>query len=513
MDVVDESAVAMPKLHNDSELAKNLAKIVDSFSDLWESKVGPGSNEKTEYTNNVPPFDKDLAKQLIRPDIYEDLRRQVDDMLALNLVKIQMQLAEIKKKKKAKGKKKKTPKGPKKKLLPGEKIADLKGLDSTQMLSLLIDSKLVVKCRKRTMNSFIGDFNYLGSLHHNSTRLNEGDWEPEDPSIAQIRSMLTEYCIFPNGSSEIKNALDSDNIVKSVMLYGAPGTGKTLAVEIIANELGGLLIHITPEKVKGLFPGKSGPTILVHMIMTVARDPTMQPVIVYIDECEKFFTGGKKMKDKDGPARFKKDFLLYKNQALSNEHRCIIMGTTNLPEDGDLKDMKTFFDKMIYMPYPDYASRYSIWKYYLIERVIQGLYPDFTHEDEEKRILHLSANELTAYEIEKKSAISLILLHVDISTLANISVGYSAGAIARAVRSVVTERRIKMIKYQPLDSKDFIDYLSIQSVTYQDDRMVFTNFIKTVTGVDERRKKVESMIVENADPKGKKPSTAPKPKK
>jgi hypothetical protein len=53
----------------------------------------------------------------------------------------------------------------------------------------------------------------------------------------------------------------------------------------------------------------------------------MQPVVIYIDECEQFFAGGKKNKDKDGPSRFKKDLLLYKNLALGPEHRVIIIGT------------------------------------------------------------------------------------------------------------------------------------------------------------------------------------------
>ena len=36
------------------------------------------------------------------------------------------------------------------------------------------------------------------------------------------------------------------------------------------------------DKLKGQFQGKTGPTKLVHIVMTIARDPTMQPVIIYI---------------------------------------------------------------------------------------------------------------------------------------------------------------------------------------------------------------------------------------
>ena len=96
----------------------------------------------------------------------------------MNLRKIQMQIAPKgkKKSKKIKSKKaKKSKKDKKKKPLPGEKIAELKGLDSDQMLSILIEHQLVVRGRERKLDSFIGDFNYLGSMHHNADRKDGND--------------------------------------------------------------------------------------------------------------------------------------------------------------------------------------------------------------------------------------------------------------------------------------------------------------------------------------------------
>jgi hypothetical protein len=84
----------------------------------------------------------------------------------------------------------------------------------------------------------------------------------------------------------------------------------------------------------------------------------------------------KKSKDKDGPSSFKKDLLTYKNQALGSEHRVNIIGTTKSPENGGVEDMKTFFDKFLYMPYLDYASRVLIWKYADIP-IIQKKRSDF----------------------------------------------------------------------------------------------------------------------------------------
>jgi hypothetical protein len=395
---------------------------------------------------------------------------------------------------KKKGKKGKKAKGKKKKPLPGEKISELKGMDTDHMLSILIEHKLVVKSAGKRMKDVIGEFDYLGSMRHNADRRDEGKWEPHDPSISQIRQMLTEYCILPNGSNEIKGAIEPENLIKSVMLYGPSGAGKTLAVEAVAYELGGLLIHLTPEKLRGQFQGKSGPTKLVHMVMKVAMDPTMQPVVIYIDECEQFFTGGKKNKDKDGPSRFKKDLQYYKENALTNEHRVIIMGTTKSPELGDMKDIRSFFKKVIYMPYPDYPSLCLIWRHYLEQQIRDAL-------PKPEKINFKKASDAAAAELAISTMVRIACEKVDISSLALVSKGYSAGAVARTIRSVVTNRRVAMLRNRPLTSTDFIDNLSLQVLTYKDDDETYRAFTKAVTKLDERRSAVERQIAGETDGK------------
>ena len=497
----EEDANAMPKLQGKTELTEALAGLVGGYEETWDGR--------DESDNFQQRHDVDLGKQVVRPGVYEDLRKQVDDMLVLNLKKIKQQLSggggkgkKGKKGKKKKGKKgKKGKKDKKKKPLPGEKIAELKGLDADHMLSLLIDQKLVVKCRNRPMSSLLGEFNYMGSMHHNADRKDEGAWEPPDPSIAQLRQSLTEYCVLPNGSAEVKAATEK-NMIKTLMLYGPSGSGKTHAVEAIAHELGALLIHLNPEKLRGSFPGKTGPTKLVHMVMTVARDPTMQPVIIYVDECEKFFTGGKKNKDKEGPSRFKKDFLTYKNQALGPEHRVMVIGTSRLPEDGDIKDMRGFFDRFLYMPYPDYASRCMVWRHYLEEKIRDGILK--TEAMNAAAAITKGDAPAPALSVDAVTArVRTMIKTLDISTLAYISEGYSAGAIARTIRSVITPRRITLVTRRPLANVDLLDNLSLQEVTFNDDKKAFLDFTRVIAGLDDRRKKIEAMVAGEEEGGGK----------
>ena len=480
---------AMPKLQEKTDTTNGMVNLVKEFESIWENK--------DESDNFQQKHDIELSKQVVRPNVYEEIRKQVDSMLVMNLKKIQMQIAPSGKKKKGKkGGKKKKKKGKKgkkdkkKKPLPGEKISELKGLDADHMLSVLIENNLVVKTSNKKVSDFIGEFNYLGSMHQHAERSDESKWVPQDPSLAQIRQSVVEYCILPNGSAEIKSSIAPEKFIKSVMFYGPSGSGKTMLVQAVANELGALLIHLTPAKLKGQFSGKTGPTKLVHMVMTVARDPTMQPCVIYIDECEQFFTGGKKNKDKDGPSRFKKDFTLYKNQALGPEHRVIIIGTSKSPENGDIKDLKGFFDRFLYFPYPDYSSRVLIWKHFISKQIEIAINKQIEEQRANGEKSQSNLANLAMIENITKSALN----KVNLSSLAQVSEGYSAGFIARTVRTIVTDRRVQTINSRPLKNIDFLDNLAIQEVSYIDDKKAYLSFLKQISGFDERRNKIEDII-------------------
>ena len=52
---------------------------------------------------------------------------------------------------------------------------------------------------------------------------------------------------------------------KAVLLYGAPGSGKTMLAHAIAHESGGRLFNISPRLTDGKYPGKAA-TMLMHIV-------------------------------------------------------------------------------------------------------------------------------------------------------------------------------------------------------------------------------------------------------
>jgi SpoVK/Ycf46/Vps4 family AAA+-type ATPase len=230
--------------------------------------------------------------------------------------------------------------------------------------------------------------------------------------------------------------------------------------------------------------------------------------------CTQVFSGGKKGKaDREGPSRFKKDLLTYKNQALSKIHRAIVIGTSKHPENGDVKELMHFFDKFVYVPYPNYASRLLMWRHFLA-KAITDAYTEIDGTrlpsgETSKRIVGLPANT-TLHEF-----IHECLEMLNPSALALVSEGYTGDAIARTVKTIVTKRRALQMPRRVIPHQDLLNTLSKQPMTLQDSRAALVGFTRIVTGLNDRVAQVEiALAADDKGDKGKgKGKAVPKAKK
>ena len=144
-----------------------------------------------------------------------------------------------------------------------------------------------------------------------------------------------------------------------------------------------------------------------------------QPAVIYIDECKLVLPtkkkkggkkkGGKKKKGANDPGRIKKTIIAYKKTFLNKDMRVMIVGCTNNPEEASTPELKTFFDKRIYFPYPQYPTRLLMWNHF-IKKHNGKFTPQFP-----------------------------------LSTLTQISEGYPAGSIEEACKQVLTKYRIENV--------------------------------------------------------------------
>ena len=93
--------------------------------------------------------------------------------------------------------------------------------------------------------------------------------------------------------------------VKSLLLVGPNGSGKTMLLNAICTELEATLFDLTATNIVGRYPGKSGLNMLIHLVLKVSR--LIQPAVILIDQAEKTFIKKVSKTDKSDPKRLKKD--------------------------------------------------------------------------------------------------------------------------------------------------------------------------------------------------------------
>ena len=202
------------------------------------------------------------------------------------------------------------------------------------------------------------------------------------------------------------------------------GTGKTMLVQALATEMGAQIFNLSPKNTAGQFQGKANVTKMIHMVFKVAR--AQGPSIIYIDGFEMIFAKKVPKDDTSDPKRIKKD--LAKSIKLIKDHseKVILIASTNKPWDGDFKSMVPLFDKILYCPKPDYGSRFLLWKEFIKRKSLE--YPELVQT-------------------------------INIGLLSRMSQGLSTGVIEMIVGRVITPRRLKRAKKNPVKTDEFISHI------------------------------------------------------
>eukprot|EP00984_Skeletonema_dohrnii_P023692 scaffold12794_cov100-Skeletonema_dohrnii-CCMP3373.AAC.3 len=398
--------------HDDATTKKELKPLnecIGIYEQRWKGRVVGPDRIKSQAV------DSEMAKDLIvRNQVRAELTPGIDEKLLANLQKIKAtQEGDKKSKKKEKTAKKGGKKkggGKKEKPLPGTKLSEVKDMTVQQMLSCLVQNGLVYNYDNRhKISNFIGPSEATG----NASTLNAPNaWELRmaSKSISNFELASIPSLVIPSS-------------------YGPKGSGKTLMMEIVASEIGALVIHLSSTSIGNTFEDGNEATKLIHMIFTVAKEEALSPVIIYLDNCHEFFLGKSKKKGGNPDAmnasmtRFQKLLLIYKNQYLTKEDRVLVIGCTNMPAAGDMKLMKWkgssgkaekqgFFEHALYFPNTSNSSRSMLWKEAIRKKVTCPCQLDF-------------------------------------DLLAHMSSGYSTGKIFEIVNEVLSNDRLKTLASSP----------------------------------------------------------------
>jgi len=144
---------------------------------------------------------------------------------------------------------------------------------------------------------------------------------------------------------------------KGILLFGPPGTGKTLLAKAVATESGANFIAVRGPEVLSKWVGESEKAI--RQIFRRAR--MVAPAVVFFDEIDSI--AGIRGSDPSGVIDRIVNQLLTELDGIQPLRRVVVIAATNRP---DLLDPALLrpgrFDKLIYVPPPDYKARLEIFK-------------------------------------------------------------------------------------------------------------------------------------------------------
>uniref|UniRef100_A0A8C6DAR3 IQ motif containing with AAA domain 1 like n=1 Tax=Moschus moschiferus TaxID=68415 RepID=A0A8C6DAR3_MOSMO len=280
-----------------------------------------------------------------------------------------------------------------------------KDLTADRPMDSLFEELIILGLLKKSETVPLKD--YIGECLYLGSALNLANKLPM-PSLADIRQNMALYGILRLGSPAIHSMAP---IIRSILLVGPSGMGKKMLVKAVCTETGANLFDLSPENLQGKYPGKTGVQMLLHVVFKVAR--YLQPSVIWIGNAEKtFYKRVPKEEEEMDPKRIKKD-LSKALQLLSPGDRVMLIGTTDRPHLARMRDV--------------------LWRHMIEAQGVQGTQ------------------------------------HLDISALAKVSDGYTAGCILQAIQAVLTERRLLQLSKQPVLTSEFLGPLAKLDPVYREE--------------------------------------------
>ncbi|KAK4282256.1 hypothetical protein QN277_013653 [Acacia crassicarpa] len=168
--------------------------------------------------------------------------------------------------------------------------------------------------------------------------------------LEHAKKCVTEMVIWPLLRPDIFKGCRSPG--RGLLLFGPPGTGKTMIGKAIAGEAKATFFYISASSLTSKWIGEGEK--LVRALFGVAS--CRQPAVIFVDEIDSLLSQRKSEGEHESSRRLKTQFLIEMEGFDSGNEQVLLIGATNRPQELD-EAARRRLTKRLYIPLPSSEAR------------------------------------------------------------------------------------------------------------------------------------------------------------